>query len=325
MKKIAFYDTKPYDMTYFDQLNQKYRIVYHEAKMNPHTARMARGCEAVCAFVNDDIGKETIDVLAEEGVKLLAMRSAGYNNVDMKAAAGRLRVVRVPAYSPHAVAEHAMALLLALNRKTHKAYVRTREFNFSLNGMTGVDMYGKTAGVIGTGKIGQVFIHICRGFGMEIIAFDPYPVKDGGIQYVELEELFQRSDVISLHAPLTEQTRHILNEKAFAKMKKGVFIINTSRGGLIDSEALLEALKEEKVRGAGLDVYEEEEDLFFEDMSGTIIRDDILSLLLSKPNVILTSHQAFFTEEALTSIAEVTLKNLDDFFEGNHLCNEVKV
>ncbi len=323
MKKIAFYDVKPYDMEWFDRLNTKYQIIYHEAKLNPHTARLAKGCEAVCGFVNDDIGKETIDILAEEGIKLLAMRSAGYSNVDIKAATGKFPVVRVPAYSPYAVAEHAMALLLSLNRKTHKAYVRTREFNFSLTGLIGIDLHGKTVGVIGTGKIGQVFITICRGFGMEIIAYDPYPADDDRIQYVGLKELFQKSDVISLHAPLTEQTRHILDKQAFDMMKNNVFIINTSRGGLIDSEALLNALNEEKIGGAGLDVYEEEEDFFFEDMSGMIIRDDILSLLLSRPNVIITSHQAFFTEEALKSIAEVTLQNLDEFFTGKELSNEV--
>ncbi len=324
MKKIAFYDAKSYDMTWFDRMSSKYEIVYYEAKLNPHTARLARGCEAVCAFVNDDIGKETIDILVEEGVEILAMRSAGYSNVDVKAASGKLPIVRVPAYSPYAVAEHAMALLLTLNRKTHKAYVRTRDFNFSLVGLTGVDLYGKTVGVIGTGKIGRVFIDICRGFGMKVIAFDPYPAADAGIDYVELEELFRESDVISLHAPLTEQSRHILDKDAFDKMKKNVFIINTSRGALIDSEALLAALNEEKIRGAGLDVYEEEADFFFEDMSGTIIKDDILSLLVSRPNVIITSHQAFFTEEALESIAQVTLQNLDEFFEGKELSNEVK-
>ncbi len=324
MKKIAFYDTKSYDMTWFDRMNTEYEIVYQEAKLNAHTARLAKGCEAVCAFVNDDIGKETIDVLVEEGVQILAMRSAGYSNVDIKAAAGRLPIVRVPAYSPYAVAEHAMALLLTLNRKTHKAYVRTRDFNFSLVGLTGIDLHGKTVGVIGTGRIGRVFIDICRGFGMKVVASDPYPAKDAGIDYVELDELFRVSDVISLHAPLTEQSRHVLNKSAFDKMKKNVFIINTSRGALIDSEALLDALNEEKIRGAALDVYEEEADFFFEDMSGTIIKDDILSLLVSRPNVIITSHQAFFTEEALEGIAEVTLQNLDEFFAGKGLTNEVK-
>lgn len=323
-KKVIFYDAKPYDTASFNHLNQHYEIIYQEARLNPSTARLAKGCDAVCAFVNDDIGRQTIDILVEEGVGLLAMRSAGYSNVDIKAAAGRLPVVRVPAYSPYAVAEHAMALLLALNRKTHKAYARTREFNFSLIGLIGVDLHSKTVGVIGTGKIGRVFIDVCRGFGVEIIAYDPYPAADAGIKYVELDELLAQSDVISLHAPLTAQTRHILNKEAFDKMKKGVFIVNTSRGALIDSEALLAALNEEKVRGAGLDVYEEEADFFFEDMSGTIIKDDVLSLLLSRPNVIITSHQAFFTEEALAGIAEVTLRNLDDFFAGAALVNEVK-
>lgn len=323
MKKIAFYDIKPYDMTWFNKLNTKYEIIYHESKLNPYTARLAKGCEAVCAFVNDDIDKNTVETLAEEGVKLIAMRSAGYSNVDFKAAYGKIHVVRVPAYSPYAVAEHTMALLLTLNRKIHKAYVRTRDFNFSLTGLTGMDLHEKTIGVIGTGKIGKVFIDICRGFGMRVIAFDPYPAQDAGIEYVSLDELLRQSDIISLHAPLTEQSKHILDEDAFQKMKKGVYILNTSRGALIDSAALLEALNNEIVRGAGLDVYEEEADFFFEDFSTVIVKDDILSLLVSRPNVIITSHQAFLTEEALENIADITLRNLDEFFEGRELSNEI--
>ncbi len=325
MKKIIFYDTKPYDTVWFDKKNTDYEILYQETKLNPYTARLARGCDAVCAFVNDDVGKETIDVLAEENIKIIAMRSAGYSNVDFKAAYGRVHIVRVPAYSPYAVAEHTMALLLTLNRKTHKAYNRTRDFNFSLVGFTGVDLHGKIIGVIGTGKIGRVFIDICRGFGLNIIAYDLYPQKESDICYVELEELFEKSDIISLHAPLTEQTKHLLNKEAFAKMKKGVFIINTSRGALIDSSALLDALNDEIVRGAGLDVYEEEEEFFFEDMSSVIIKDDVLSLLMSRPNVIITSHQAFLTEEALEKIAEVTIRNLNEFFYEDRelLTNEI--
>ncbi len=321
--KIAFFDTKPYDRLWFDRLNTKYEILYYEGKLNAGTARLAAGCDAVCAFVNDDINRATIDVLYDEGVGVLAMRCAGYSNVDFDAAMGKIRVVRVPAYSPYAVAEHAMALLLTVNRKTHKAYIRTRDFNFSLVGMSGVDLHGRTAGIIGTGKIGRVFIDICRGFGMRVIASDAFPDYDSGIEYVDIDTLFAESDVISLHCPLTEQTKHILDRRAFDKMKNGVFIINTSRGALIDSVALLEAIDSEKVRGAGLDVYEEETDLFFEDFSGKIIHDDTLSLLVTRPNVIISSHQAFLTEEALENIARTTLQNLDEIFNNKPTLNEV--
>ena len=328
--KIAFFDAKPYDKTWFDtyacahtEPDTKYEIIYFESKLNAGTARLADGCGAVCAFVNDDLDKAAIDILADVGVKLIAMRCAGYSNVDFKAAYDKMPVAVVPAYSPYAVAEHAVALLLALNRKIHKAYNRTRDFNFSLIGLSGTDLHGKTTGVIGTGKIGRVFVDICRGFGMKVIAYDPYPVKDAGIEYVDLDTLLRESDIISLHCPLTEQTKYILNADAFRKMKKGVFVINTSRGGLIDGTALLNALNDETVRGAGLDVYEEEADLFFEDFSGTIIKDDLLALLVSRPNVILTSHQAFLTEEALQNIAASTIRNLDEFFEEEKLTNEI--
>lgn len=323
MRKIAFFDTKPYDKTWFDKLNPGYAITYYDSKLNAGTAKLSAGCDAVCAFVNDDIGKDTVDALASAGVKLIAMRSAGYSNVDFKAAYGKIHVVRVPAYSPFAVAEHTMALLLTLNRKLHKAYNRTRDFNFSIAGFTGIDLNGKTVGVIGTGKIGRVFIDICRGFGMKVLAYDVYPATNSGIEYVTLEELFQKSDIISLHCPLTEQTRHILDAKAFAQMKRGVFVLNTSRGALIDSTALLDALNDGRVRGAGLDVYEEEAELFFEDFSGEIMHDDTLALLVSRPNVILTSHQAFLTEEALEAIARTTLENLDAYFADQPLVNEV--
>ncbi len=323
MKRILFYDTKPYDKTCFDALNESYTIDYVETKLNAHTAMLSHGYDGVCAFVNDDIGQDVIETLHSGGVKVIAMRCAGYSNVDFKAAYQKINVVRVPAYSPNAVAEHAMALLLSLNRKIHKAYNRTRDFNFSIVGLTGTDLHGKTAGIIGTGRIGRVFIDLCKGFGMNILAFDLFPQKNADFEYVPLSTLLSQSDVISLHCPLTEQTRHILNKAAFAQMKKGVFIINTSRGALIDTTALLDALNDETVRGAGLDVYEEESDLFFEDFSGSIIRDDVLSLLVSKPNVLLTSHQAFLTEEALQGIAQTTLGNLDAFFSGGPLPNEV--
>lgn len=329
MKKIAFFDTKSYDKSSFDSVNDKaenkYEIIYIESKLNYRTAVMAKGCDAVCAFVNDSIDKATIDTLCDGGTKIIAMRSAGYSNIDLKAAQGRITVVRVPAYSPYAVAEHAMALLLSLNRKIHRAYIRVRDFNFNIAGFTGFDLHGKTAGVIGTGKIGRAFIDICHGFGMNVLAYDPYPVKDADFTYTALDTLYAESDVISLHCPLTDKNRRMLDSKAFSKMKKDVFIINTSRGALIDSTALLDALNNGTIRGAGLDVYEEEGDFFFEDMSDTIIKDDVLALLISRPNVLLTSHQAFLTREALRNIAVTTLENLDDFFGGKELVNEVKI
>ena len=329
MKKIAFFDTKSYDKVSFDSVNDKaenkYEIIYIESKLNYRTAVMAKGCDAVCAFVNDSIDKATINTLCDGGTKIIAMRSAGYSNIDLKAANGKITVVRVPAYSPYAVAEHAMALLLSLNRKIHRAYIRVRDFNFNIAGFTGFDLHGKTAGVIGTGKIGRAFIDICHGFGMNVLAYDPYPVKDADFTYTDLDTLYDGSDVISLHCPLTDKNRRMLDSKAFSKMKKDVFIINTSRGALIDSTALLDALNNGTIRGAGLDVYEEEGDFFFEDMSDTIIKDDVLALLISRPNVLLTSHQAFLTREALRNIAVTTLENLDDFFGGKELVNEVKI
>lgn len=325
MSRICFFDTKPYDKIYFDMFKDKFgfEIDYFEPKLNADTAIMARGYEVVVAFVNDTIDAKTIDILYNEGVRLIAMRCAGYNNIDFKAAYGKIHVVRVPAYSPYAVAEHAMALLLTLNRKIHRAYNRTKEHNFSLNGLTGFDLYGKTIGVIGTGKIGRVFIDICKGFGMKVLAYDPYPVKDAGIHYVDLDELCRESDIISLHCPLTKETKHMIKKETIQQMKKGIYIINTSRGALIDSEALLNAIKEEQVGGAVLDVYEEETEFFYEDLSGEIIKDDILSGLISMPNVIVTSHQAFLTREALNKIAEITLQNIKDYISNAGLPNEI--
>lgn len=323
MKRIAFFDTKPYDKIWFDKYNNgRYEIVYFEGKLGRHTAGITSDFDGVCGFVNDDINAEVIDILCRNSVEILAMRSAGYSNVAIKAAEGRLPIVRVPAYSPYAVAEHAMGLLLTVNRKLARAVTRTRDFNFSIAGLMGVDLHGKTVGVIGTGTIGKVFIDICKGFGMKVIAFDPHPTLQD-VTYLSLEEIFTKSDIISLHCPLTDGSYHILNKTAFDMMKKGVFIINTSRGALIDTSALIDALNSEKVRGAALDVYEEETDLFFEDMSGTIIRDDTLALLISHPNVVLTSHQAFLTEEALQAIAHKTLENFDDYFLGRPLKNQV--
>lgn len=324
MEKVAFFDTKPYDKIWFDKLNTEFKFKYHEHKLTADSAGLAHGCKAVVAFVNDTLDKDTIDRLCEVGVELIAMRCSGYNNVDIKYAKGRINIVRVPTYSPYAVAEHAMALLLTLNRKIHKASNRTRDFNFSLNGLTGFDLHGKTAGIIGTGQIGCIFMNICRGFGMETVAYDPYPRENTDIKYVPLDELFSVSDIISLHCPLTSSTRYIINEKNIQKMKDGVFIINTSRGQLIDTDALIQYLKSGKIRGAGLDVYEEETAFFFEDYSSTVIDDDVLSVLVSMPNVLMTSHQAFLTEEALQKIAKVTLFNLRQFFSGEELTNRVE-
>lgn len=324
MEKVAFFDTKPYDKIWFDKLNTEFKFKYHEHKLTADSAELAHGCKTVVAFVNDTLDKETIDRLCEFGVELIAMRCSGYNNVDIKYAKGRINIVRVPTYSPYAVAEHAMALLLTLNRKIHKASNRTRDFNFSLNGLTGFDLHGKTAGIIGTGQIGCIFMNICRGFGMKTVAYDPYPRENADINYVSLDELFSVSDIISLHCPLTSSTRYIINEENIRKMKDGVFIINTSRGQLIDTDALIQYLKNGKIRGAGLDVYEEETAFFFEDYSSTVIDDDVLSVLVSMPNVLMTSHQAFLTEEALQKIAEVTLLNLRQFYSGEELTNRVE-
>ena len=323
MIQVAFFDTKAYDRPSFEMYGKEHDIQYRflETKLNEDTVELARGCDAVCVFVNDTVNAQVIDKLYSYGVKLVALRSAGYNNVDVRAAFGKVHVVHVPAYSPYAVAEHAMALLLTSVRRIHKAYNRTREFNFSLNGLTGFDFHGKTVGVIGTGKIGRIFIDICRGFGMKVIAYDLFPAKDSGIEYVELEELFERSDIISLHCPLTDATRHMISCEAIEKMKKGVVIVNTSRGGLVDAEALLEGIKDRKIGAACLDVYEEEADIFFEDRSGHILNDDLLSRLISMPNVIVTSHQAFLTEEALNNIAETTVGNILSCFEKDGLCD----
>ena len=324
MKEIAFFDTKPYDREYFEKTpHDGLHFKFYVNKLNAETAFVTKGCDGAVAFVNDSIDEKAINELYKYGVRVLAMRCAGYNNVDIKAAQGKIKILRVPKYSPYAVAEHTMALLLCLNRKIHRAFNRTRDYNFSINGLTGFDLHGKTAGIIGTGKIGQIFIDICRGFGMNIIAYDPYPLKNSGIEYVSKEELFRRSDIISLHCPLTKSTYHIVDEEALKEVKKDVYILNTSRGALIDAEALLAALKESRVGGAGLDVYEEESSLFFEDFSGSVIQDDVLSLLVNMPNVIVTSHQAFLTHEALSGIAEVTIDNLNSFFSGKELKNEV--
>ncbi|MBQ2469478.1 MAG: 2-hydroxyacid dehydrogenase, partial [Clostridia bacterium] len=321
--KVAFYDTKAYDKPSFEYYGGQNGVGFRflETKLTEDTVSLAEGCDAVCVFVNDDVNAEVIEKLYEEGVKLIALRSAGYNNVDVRAAYGKIHVVHVPAYSPHAVAEHAAALLLTSVRRIHKAYNRTRDFNFSLNGLTGFDLYGKTVGVIGTGRIGRIFVDICRGFGMKVIAYDAFPAEDAGIEYVPLDTLFEKSDIISLHCPLTDETTHMIDGAAIERMKKGVVIINTSRGALIDAEALLCGIKSRKIGAACLDVYEEEADVIFEDRSGHIMDDELLSRLISMPNVIVTSHQAFLTEEALGNIAETTVNNILSYFRNDGICD----
>lgn len=323
--KFAFFDAKPYDIPAFEKYSAKGNVTfkYYDTRLTSDTAGLCRGFDGVCIFVNDEIDREVIDTLLSFGVKLIALRCAGYNNVDTEYAEGKIALVRVPAYSPYAVAEHAMGMLLTSVRRIHKAYIRTRYFNFSLDGLCGFDLHGKTVGIIGTGKIGRVFADICRGFGTEVIAYDPYPAKDSGISYVGLEELFGRSDVISLHCPLTDETYHIVDDNAIRMMKKGVMIINTSRGALIDARTLLDGIMSRKVGGACLDVYEEESGLFFEDKSAHIPEDDTLTRLISMPNVLVTSHQAFLTEEALDNIAETTVSNIVSYFKDGFSKNEI--
>lgn len=327
--KVALFDAKPYDREYFEKVNQDYgfNIKYFTSHLNGETVNLTEGFECICIFVNDEVGAEVAEHLYHKGVKLIALRSAGYNNVDLPAVYKKIHVVRVPAYSPHAVGEHAVALMLALNRKTHKAYYRIRENNFAINGLMGFDMYGKTAGIIGTGRIGQVVIRILNGFGMKVLAYDSYPnlslAKDLNFTYTDLEELYNRSDIISLHCPLTKETYHLIDRQSIACMKDEVMIINTSRGQLIDTRALIEGLKSGKIGCAGLDVYEEESDYFFEDLSQTYIADDVLARLLTFNNVLITSHQGFFTREALLNIATTTLENIKLFFTGGALPNEI--
>ncbi len=310
--KIAFFDAKPYDRPGFDAYaaGTGLEIKYFETKLNEDTVSLASGFDGVCVFVNDTLNETVVSKLYSLGVRAIALRCAGFNNVDIRACFGKIRVFRVPAYSPYAVAEHAMALLLTVNRHTNKAYIRTRDFNFSLAGLTGFDLHGKTAGVIGTGKIGRTFAGICKGFGMRVLAYDKFPSPDSGLSYVPLPELLAQADVISLHCPLTGETRHIIGAAAIAGMKTGVVIVNTSRGALVDTEALIDGLKRRKIGAACLDVYEEEADLFYEDRSDSIIEDDMLVRLIAMPNVIVTSHQAFLTREALNNIAAATVENL---------------
>jgi D-lactate dehydrogenase len=327
--KIAFFDTKSYDKTFFLEKNQQYgfEIKFYKSHLNKDNAILAKGADVVCIFVNAEVDANVIDILVENGVKLIALRCAGYNNVDLKAAKNRIKVVRVPAYSPHSIAEYTLALMLTLNRKIHRAYNRTREGNFALEGLMGFEMIGKTAGIIGTGKIGKIVAQILKSMGINVLAYDLYPdmefAEKNGIRYASLDELYQNSDIISLHCPLTKETEYLINEGSIAKMKEGVMIINTGRGKLINTKDLIDGLKNKKIGSAGLDVYEEESDYFYEDHSDIVIDDDILARLLTFNNVIVTSHQAFFTKEALSEIARITLQNIQDFFDGKPLVNEV--
>lgn len=327
--KIAFFDAKEYDIRSFEEANKNYgfNISFIADKLNEKTAWYAEGFPVVCAFVSDDLSAPVVRKLIGLEVKLIALRSAGFNNVDLREACGRITVVRVPAYSPHAVAEHAVAMLMTLNRKTHRAYLRVRDNNFLLNGLLGFDVHGKTVGVIGTGQIGKVFMTIMKGFDTKILAYDTYPdqkfARANGIEYVSLDELYAQSDIISLHCPLTEDTAWLINRKSLGQMKPGVILVNTSRGKLVETSALIDALKSGKVAAAALDVYEEENAYFFEDHSNLILQDDELARLISFNNVLVTSHQAFFTREALANIARTTLDNIMEFARGEPYTNDI--
>ena len=329
MIKIAFFDTKEYDKELFNEYNKNYgyEITYLESKLNSETAPLAEGFDVVCIFVNDIVDEKTIKILKKCNVKLIALRCAGFNNVDVKNLGDDLVAVRVPAYSPYAVAEHAVALLLSINRKIYKAYQRTRKYNFTLNGLLGFDIHGKTVGVVGGGKIGKAFINIMNGFGCKVLVYDKFQdneaEKEMNFKYVDLDTLYKQSDIISLHCPLTDENYKMINEDSLNKMKNGVVLINTSRGKLIDTRSLIKKLKEGKIGGLGLDVYEDEEEFFLNDMSNSYIRDEELSILLTMPNVVVTSHQAFFTEEALNKIALDTCENIKEFFETGDCRNKV--
>lgn len=327
--KIAFFSIKPYDRKFFEAANQNFQheLFFLEPHLTTHTASLAKGFPAVCAFVNDTINEDVLKILATQKTRVLALRSAGFNHVDLTAACkSNITVVRVPAYSPYAVAEHTIALLLTLNRKIHKAYARVREGNFSLDGLLGSDLHGQTVGIIGTGRIGTGVARILSGFGCKILAYDPViseECKKLGVQYAPLSKLFDQADIISLHCPLTPDTFHLVNDDTLNMMKKGVILLNTSRGGVVDTKAIVRALKSGKIGYLGLDVYEEEEDFFFEDLSNQIIQDDVFTRLLTFPNVLITAHQGFFTKEALENIAKTTLANISDIESGRSCANSV--
>lgn len=320
--RIALYSTKSYDRKYFEKANEKHNheIFYFEPSLDERTSKLMENIDAVCVFVNDKLDEATIEKLLEKNVKLITLRCAGFNNVDVKKAINSgLKILRVPAYSPYAVAEHAVALILTLNRKTHKAYNRVREHNFSLERLVGFDLYGKTVGIIGTGKIGEAFFRIMSGFGCKIVAYDKYPSEtliQKGLEYQELDKVFRESDILSLHCPLTPETQHIINSKSMDMMKDGMMLINTSRGGLVNTIDVIKALKSGKLGYLGIDVYEQEENLFFKDLSEKVIPDDTIARLMTFPNVLVTAHQAFFTDNALHEIANTTLRNVTDFAEG---------
>ena len=328
--KVAIFDAKPYDEETFNEVNKMYNfdLIFHKEHLDFNNVVLANGADAECIFVNAVVDKRVIDKLYEFGVKLIALRCAGFNNVDVEAAEGRIKIVRVPEYSPYAIAEHTLALMLCLNRKVHRAYLRTKENNFLLSGLQGFDMHGKTVGVVGTGRIGKIMIGLLQGLGMNILAYDLFPdikyAEQSGIQYVSLDELYGQADVITLHCPLTPETEYLIREESISKMKDGVMIINTGRGKLINTKDLIEGLISRKIGYAGLDVYEEEGEYFYEDFSDKIITDDVLARLLSFNNVIVTSHQAFFTKEAMANIANTTMTNIQSFIEGKELVNEVK-
>lgn len=319
--KIAFFSSKPYDKTFFEAENKNYgfELNFYETHLGPHIVNAIEDEQAVCVFVNDKVNRQVIEILAKKGVKIIALRCAGFNNVDLEVAKEfGIKVCRVPAYSPEAVAEHTMAMLLTLNRKTHKAYNRVREQNFALNGLLGFNLFQKTIGIVGTGKIGKAYINIAKGFGCKIIAYDLYPdqeLMNNGVEYVELDKLFKSSDIISLHCPLTPENHYMINQETIAMMKDGVTIINTSRGGLINTHEAIEALKNHKIGYLGIDVYEQEEKLFFKDLSAEIIQDDMIQRLMSFPNVLVTAHQAFFTQEALEQISEITMRSISEIKE----------
>ncbi|MCA9792585.1 MAG: 2-hydroxyacid dehydrogenase [Candidatus Eremiobacteraeota bacterium] len=323
---VAVFSSKPYDQQFLSEANHEHghRLSFFESRLNARTVSLASGHQAVCCFVNDELNANVLEKLASMGIKSVAMRCAGFNNLDLDAAR-RLGIAaaRVPAYSPHAVAEHAMALILTLNRKLHRAYNRVREMNFSLDGLLGFDLLGRTVGVVGTGKIGQVMVSIFNGFGCKVLAHDPYPVADLAATYVPLPELLERAKIVSLHCPLTSDTHHLINAEALSRMRQGALLINTSRGALVDTVAVIEHLKSGHLGGLGLDVYEEENELFFEDFSSQVIQDDVFARLLTFPNVVVTGHQAFFTQEALANIASTTLANLSAMAAGQPSGNEI--
>ncbi len=327
MAKIAFFSTQTYDRNFFEDRSDKHQFEFFETRLKRNTVQLAEGYDGVCVFVNDKVNSDILKKLSEMNVGLVALRCAGFNNVDLKAAEKYdIRVMRVPAYSPEAVAEHAIALIMTLARKTHKSYNRVRDGNFSLERLTGFNVHKKTIGVIGTGKIGQAFIRIVRGFGTSIIAYDTYPSEElvkAGVEYMTLEDVLAKSDILSLHCPLTPETNHLINKDTLAQMKKGSMLINTSRGKLVDTSAVIESLKEDHLGSLGIDVYEQEEKLFFRDLSEIIIRDDQIARLMLFPNVLITAHQGFFTKESLEEITRITLKNFDDYEKGQSTENEV--